>query len=102
MSYRGRAVKLYHGTTRAFGEVEYLLPPMSTGVLREGWRKKQTDVVFLTSSLPAAEKYAQKACEKFGGTPIVYQVGVCKNAKQLHDGQYVCDSAHVVKKMILK
>lgn len=96
-----RGFKLYHGTSTALGEIEYVLPAMSTGKLREGWRKKQNDVVFLTSSLASAEKYAWKACEKFGGTPIVYEVGLVKDLQHLHDGQYICDAAHVTQRKLL-
>lgn len=53
-------MKFYHGTTDALKVRRLLLPPNYTKVLREGFRRKLHDTVFLTASLPSAERYVQK------------------------------------------
>lgn len=52
----------YHGTTNSFNlrEGDYLLPTMQTGILREEWRKNNTDKVFFITSLLSATKFAKK------------------------------------------
>ena len=72
MSVYQKRGKLYHGTSDAVDVGKYLLPPQTTNVLRESFRRKLLDSVFLTFSLKSAEMYAKKACEKYGGNPIVY------------------------------
>lgn len=67
------ALTFYHGTSDAL-DISCILPAAETGFLREDWRKKLTDKVFLTDSLYSAQKYAKKACSKFGGNPVVYVV----------------------------
>ena len=75
-------MKLYHGTTDKLPIKNFILPASQTRVLREDFRNYNTGVVFLTSSLPSAEKYAKKAASKFGGNPVVYDcipVGTLSN-----------------------
>lgn len=55
------ALTFYHGTSDAL-DISCILPAAETGFLREDWRKKLTDKVFLTDSLYSAQKYAKKAC----------------------------------------
>ena len=87
----------YHGTTDAFGIVNKLQPASVTGNLREEWRKSNTDQVFLTTSLASAKNYAKKACEKYGGEPVVYEckpIGSCYNRVSI---EYVCNAARVIR-----
>lgn len=89
-------MKLYHGSTIQLGYPNVILPAMSTGIQRETWRKNKRDVVFLTTSLPSAEKYARKAVEHFGGQPVVYTIGGCKGLIRARDGEYHAELATVV------
>ena len=66
-------MKYYHGTSTACGVKRILLPPIRTKNLREDFRTKHRDCVFLTISLRSAESYAKKACIRFGGEPVVYR-----------------------------
>lgn len=43
------ALTFYHGTSDAL-DISCILPAAETGFLREDWRKKLTDKVFLTDS----------------------------------------------------
>lgn len=63
----------YHGTSTNCKIEDVILPPLDTNQLREDFRKKHLDSVFLTVSLRSAETYAKKACVRFGGSPIVYK-----------------------------
>mgnify|MGYP007004246230 CR=1 FL=1 len=78
----------YHGTTDALRIRKILLPPVITNCKREDWRKKYEDKVFFTTSLGTAHKFAKKACEKFGGNPIIYIVTI--------EGEFVADRAVVI------
>lgn len=63
----------FHGTSDVIQiNNRKLLPTIETNVLREDFRKKDLDVVFLTVSKKSAEYYAKKAVEQFGGNPVVY------------------------------
>ena len=96
MSVYQKRGKFYHGTSDAVDVGKYLLPPRETNMLREEFRRKLLDSVFLTISLRSAEMYAKKACKKYGGNPVVYiarPIGdyfingaecVCKTAKILN------------------
>ena len=66
-------MKYYHGTTDIFNLKE-ILPPIETDILRENWRTKYLDKIFLTTSLLSAQQYACKACKIFSGNGIVYEV----------------------------
>lgn len=63
----------YHGTTNLFKILE-IKPPVETKIIREAFRKNNRNVVYVTSSLGSAQRYAQKAVIKFGGDPVVYRV----------------------------
>ena len=63
----------YHGTTDFF-KIDEIKATTDTGILREGFRDKHKDMVFITTSLLSAKKYAMKAALMFGGNPVVYEV----------------------------
>lgn len=63
----------YHGTTDLF-KISEIKPPVESNVIREDSRKNNRNVVYVTSSIGSAKEYAQKAVDKFGGKPIVYEV----------------------------
>lgn len=63
-----------HGTSTALNLGHVLLPANATNVLREDFRKKLRNVVFITTSKVSAERYAKKAVQRFGGEPVVYTV----------------------------
>ena len=63
-------VKYYHGTS-VLG-LEVILPPIETGNLREDFRDKFQDCVFVTNTKMSAEKYARKSDQKNGITQVVY------------------------------
>lgn len=86
----------YHGTTDCFDVGGYLLSPIETGNKREEWRCKHTDKVFFTSSLVSARMYAKKACNKYGGNPIVYGVLPIGEYYNTVNNEYVADKAKVV------
>ena len=87
--------KLYHGTSSVVDVSDGIQPPMATGVLREGWRRKDLHKVFMTDSVAAALRYARKACEKFGGFPVVYEVEPEGDVWHVQN-DYLADSAKVV------
>jgi hypothetical protein len=62
----------YHGTSIA--GLQEILPPAETNNLREDFRRKFRDCVFVTPLRKSAETYARKCALKFGGKPIVYEV----------------------------
>ena len=71
-----------------------ILPPINTKNLREDFRKKYQDCVFLTMSLKSAETYAKKACFRFGGGPVVYRAEPCRII--VTSGiECICDKARV-------
>ena len=86
-------VKYYHGTS-VLG-LEVILPPIETGNLREDFRDKFQDCVFVTNTKMSAEKYARKSAQKNGGTPVVYEVDPV-NLFYINSGQYICDKAYVL------
>ena len=86
-------VKYYHGTSVA--GLEVILPPIETGNLREDFRDKFQDCVFVTDTKMSAEKYARKSAQKNGGTPVVYEVDPV-DPFRINVGQYICDKAYVL------
>ena len=86
----------YHGTTDSLGIRRFLLPPTVTNLKREYWRKKYEDKVFFTTSLCSAQKFAKKACEKYGGNPIVYIVRPIGQYFNTINGEYISDKAAVM------
>ena len=89
------SMPFYHGTSRAL-PISRLLPPAETGVLREAWRTRLTDKVFFTDSLCSARKYAKKACETFGGDPVVYVIRPVGAIWHLRTTEYVADAAEIL------
>lgn len=83
----------YHGTSIA-GLTE-ILPPVETNVLREDFRTKLLNYVFVTPLKKSAEAYARKCAAKFGGTPVVYEVKPV-NPSEINVSQYICDRAVVL------
>jgi hypothetical protein len=83
----------YHGT--AIPDLKVILPPIETNMLREDCRHGFLDCVFVTPLKRSAEAYARKCASKFGGTPIVYEVGPV-NPAEINVSQYICDKAFVV------
>jgi len=91
-------MELYHGTSSIFGELKEILPPSATNNLREEFRDKLNDYIFLTNSTMSAFKYAQKCCSKFGGNPIIY---LCEPNEIISQNgtEFICDYAKVIKLM---
>lgn len=83
----------YHGTS--ISGLTEILPPVETKMLREDFRKKFLDCVFITSLKKSAEAYARKCATKFGGNPIVYEVKPV-NPNEINVSQYICDKAYVL------
>lgn len=89
----------YHGTSVS-GLTE-ILPPVETHVLREDFRKKFLDCVFITPLKKSAEAYARKCATKFGGNPIVYEVKPV-NPSEINVSQYICDKARVINSYMVR
>lgn len=93
-------MKYYHGTTDIFPlEAGILKSPLDTGVLREEWRQKLLDKVFLTTSLVSAERYAKKAAERFGGKPVIYFVEPIGYFYNNCMNEYIADKAKIINKV---
>lgn len=88
----------YHGTSTNLKINKILLPPITTSIQREGWRKKFIDKVFITNSIKSAKMYAKKACQKYGGKPIVYQVKPKGFAENINNAEFICDSAIIIQR----
>lgn len=86
----------YHGTSDCMGISKWILPPAQTGNLREEWRRKYHDKVFFTTSLMSAKKYAKKACEKYGGNPVIYTVRPIGQWFNRIDTEYIAEKAMVI------
>lgn len=52
--------------------------------------------MFFTTSLLSAEKYAKKACKKYGGNPVVYLVKPIGQYFNRMNSEYIADNAVVV------
>ena len=87
----------YHGTTDAFNIKRVLLPPTYTKNLREDWRKKYRNMVFFTTSLLSASKFARKACDKYGGNPVIYEVRPIGQYFNTIQGEYIGERAKIVR-----
>ena len=86
----------YHGTS--IQGLKVILPPIETKVLREDFRKKYLNCVFVTPSKLSASKYARKCAAKLGGDPVVYEVRPV-NPTEINVSQYVCDKAFVIREV---
>jgi len=89
------SLTFYHGTSDELA-IDRLYPAAETGKLREEWRKKLTDKVFITDSMYSALRYAKKASIKYGGHPVVYIVRPEGDVWYIHTNEYVCDSAEII------
>ena len=89
----------YHGTTDLIPIRKMLLPPVITEVKREEWRKKYVDKVFFTASVPSATMYAKKACEKYGGNPVVYMVKPIGQCFNTINAEYIADKALILGRL---
>ena len=88
----------YHGTTDKFDIKDNILKPsIETGILRENWRKKNLNKVYLTTSLLSAEKFAYKACQKYGGCGVIYEVEPLGDFYNPNTNEYVTDNAKILK-----
>lgn len=85
----------YHGTSDSLN-LSILLPSSLTGCLREEWRQKTLDKIFLTNSLKSAQMYAKKASIKFGGKPIVYIVKPKGDIWKVNATEFVADYAEII------
>ena len=94
-------ITFYHGTSTALKIKRYILPSDQTGCLREEFRKKMRDRVFLTNSLVSAQKYARKAAEKYGGEPVVYEAKPVGYISQVNKTEFVCETARKVSEIVL-
>lgn len=86
----------YHGTSIA--GLQEILPPAETNNLREDFRRKFRDCVFVTPLRRSAETYARKCALKFGGKPVVYEVKPI-NPIEINVSQYICDKALVIQEV---
>ena len=91
----------YHGTTDVFNIKKVLLPSTYTNNLREEWRKKYQNMVFFTTSLLSASKFARKACEKYGGNPVIYEVRPIGQYFNTIHGEYISEKARIVRKVAI-
>lgn len=91
----------YHGTTDVFNIKKVLLPSTYTNNLREEWRKKYHNMVFFTTSLLSASKFARKSCEKYGGNPIIYEVRPIGQYFNTINGEYISERARIVRKVAI-
>ena len=89
----------YHGTSTALNITNVILPPTETEILREEFRKNNKDVVYMTTSLLSARKFAAKAAEKYGGNPIIYLVKPCGWVAERIPNEYICESAKIIKEV---
>ena len=64
----------FHGTSSALRVRGRLLPPKESGALSEKGRKKNLHLVFFTEDEKYARIYAGRACQRFGGKPVVCRV----------------------------
>jgi len=87
---------LYHGTTNRLGNLKTIKPASETKFLRETFRKKEQNLIFLTDSLASAKRYAQLACETFSGKPIVYQVEINNTITETRPHEYTGKYAKVL------
>lgn len=85
----------YHGTSDALAIHDWILPPIFTENQREDWRKKDRDKVFFTDSILSAKKFARKACVKYGGQPVIYEVKPVGQWYGTIHTEYIADKARI-------
>lgn len=94
--------KYYHGTSTVF-QLDSIQPPEETGYKRESFRNYNDDVVYVTTSLLSAQKYAFKAAQTYGGEPIVYEVKPDFDSLTLRiNNEYITKSAEIISKTIVQ
>ena len=76
------------------------MPPIATDNLREIFRKKLQDKVFVTDSKVSAEKYAKKAVAHFGGDAVIYTVKPDYYSLIKNGTEYTTDYAIILNKEI--
>lgn len=91
----------YHGTSSVLEIGKELLPPIYTGNLREDWRKNNQDVVYMTTSLDSAKRYAKKACTRYGGEPVIYQVKPIGWSHCRVNQEYIAEKAKIICKQFV-
>ena len=92
------SISFYHGTSTALKIDTTLLPPNITLVQREEYRNKFIDKVFITNSVKSATMYAKKACQKYGGKPVVYQVKPIGYINNINNAEFICESATILQR----
>lgn len=98
--YGSCLMRYYHGTTdKLIIKDNVLKPPIDTGIIREDWREKLLDKVFLTTSLVSAKRYSRKAVEHFGGKPIIYLVQPIGYFYNNCMNEYIADEAKIIDKI---
>ena len=91
--------KYYHGTSSIFN-FSIIKPSTETNIIREDFRKNNRNKVYITTSVDSAERYAQKAVDKFGGSPVVYEVKPDYDTLAARiDCEYITDFAIVIRKV---
>lgn len=90
----------YHGTSTNVNVKDKLLPSIVTDNLRETFRKKLQDKVFVTDSKVSAEKYAKKAVAHFGGNTVIYTVKPDYYSLIKNGTEYLTDYAIILNKEI--
>lgn len=101
--------KFYHGTSIKIGqEVPFiLLPPSQTGNLRETFRNKLLNAVFITISFSSARKYAYKSAQvNENSVPLVLLVNpdinsLVQNNPIACPTEYICDFSYVAETITL-
>lgn len=89
----------WHGTSDALPVGDTLLPPFESGVVRDD-KTEFKDKVYFTNSKLCAIRYAKKACQKFGGRPVVYRVLPLGEVWNVKDCEFVADAAMIEERMI--
>lgn len=90
--------QFFHGTSSRLGIKDVILPAVDTGILREDFRKRNLNKVYITTSYGSAYNYAIKACKKYGGKPVIYEVRPDFNSLVRRiDCEYITDFAKIVK-----
>lgn len=89
-------MKFYHGTSSTLIFADGCIrSSLDTGILREHFRIKNLDIVFLTISKVSAEFYSKLAVEKYGGKPVVYEA-IPNDYDMICNGEIICDTAKIV------
>lgn len=100
-TYPGRErPTFYHGTSSVLEIDKELLPPMYTGNLREDWRKNNQDIVYMTTSLDSAKRYAKKACARYGGEPVIFEVRPIGWSHCRTNQEYIAEKARILRKVV--